>query len=184
MPLRLLPLLLAAALLPVACVSTPAGPEELAEAGEREPGPAAMHATARLYAAQGRQGEAEWLLRRVLAESPAFAPAWEELARLYVTRDLVDSAVVTLELGLQAVPGDPVLLNDLGMCHLLRRDLEPALQAFVAAAAAAAPDARPRANLAVTLALLGRDEEALAVWEQVLPPAEAQRNLELVAAAR
>jgi cytochrome c-type biogenesis protein CcmH/NrfG len=153
-------------------------------AGGREPESAAMHSMARLYAAQGREADAEATLRALLAREPSFLPGWEELARLYVRRDLLDGALAALELGLREAPGDPVLLNDVGLCRLLQRDLPAAERAFAQAAAAAPDDARPRSNLALALALQGRDEEALAVWQQVLPAVQARTNLELVVAQR
>lgn len=178
---------LAALLLPLllGCASSSYGAaDDWADAGGREPEPAAMHSMARLYVAQGRDADAEATLRVLLASEPAFLPAWEELARLYVRRDLLDGAVAALELGLREAPDDPVLLNDVGLCRLLQRDLPAAERAFVHASAAAPDDARPRSNLALALALQGRDEEALAVWQQVLPPAQARANLDMVAAAR
>jgi len=158
--------------------------DDWADAGGRAPESAALHSMARLYAAQGRDADAEATLRALLAREPAFLPGWEELARLYVRRELLDGAVAALELGLQEAPDDPVLLNDVGLCRLLQRDLPAAERAFVHASASAPDDARPRSNLALVLALQGRDEEALAVWQQVLPLAQARANLDLVTAAR
>lgn len=180
---RLLAAPLLAALAACSSPSYGAG-DDWSEAGGRAPEAAAMHSMARLYAAQGREADAEATLRALLAREPSFLPGWEELARLYVRRDLLDGAVAALELGLREAPGDPVLLNDVGLCRLLQRDLPAAERAFVQAAAAAPDDARPRSNLALALALQGRDEEALAVWLQVLPEMQAHANLDLVLSAR
>ncbi len=180
----LLPLLVACL---AGCVSTSTGGSDESDwtaAGDREPDPASLHAMARLYVAQGRDEQAEASLRQLVQREPGFLPAYEELARLYVRRDLLDGAIAALELGLERSANDPVLLNDLGLCHLLQHDLQRATAAFTRAAAVSANDTRPRANLALTLALLGRDEEALALWQQLLPPDEAAANLALVAAAR
>jgi Flp pilus assembly protein TadD len=178
--------LLLAATLPLAACTTaaPTGDSAWEADPERAADATTLHSTARLYAAQNRQAEAESLLRRLLSSQPDFLPAYEELARLYVRQDLLDGAARALELGLERCSTDPVLLNDLGLVRLMERDLDAAAQAFTRAAAAAPDDARPRANLALALALAGRDSEALALWEQVLPPDEARANLDLVIAQR
>ena len=172
-------LLLAAPFL-AACTSAPISPEDnWAGGADREPGSGTLHAMARLYAAQGRDAEAEATLRSLVSSQPDFVPAYEELARLYVRRNQIDGAIVALKLGLERAPDDAVLLNDLGVCHLLHKDPAAAAEVFTRAASAAPDDARPRANLALALALQGRTEEALALWQQVVPPAVAQANLEL-----
>ena len=125
-----------------------------------------------------------WRSIEVLNQDPDFVRAYEELAHLYVRRDLVDGAVAALEVGLQHQADDPVLLNDLGVCKLLQKDPAAAAQAFIRAAALEPDNARPRANLALALALQGRDDEALALWQQVIRPSEAAQNLELVKQAR
>jgi len=178
-----LTLLLAVPLLG-ACASDASGAPDWAAAANREPDADSLHAVARLYVAQGRDREAEASLRQVLDRDPGFLPAYEELARLYVRRELLDGAIAALELGLRQDAQDPVLLNDLGLCRLLQHDLRGATEAFTRAAGASPDDTRPRANLALALALLGRDEEALALWQQLLPSAEAAANVALVAASR
>jgi tetratricopeptide (TPR) repeat protein len=55
---------------------------------------------------------------------------------------------------------------------------------FMRAAEAAPENARYRANMATALGLLGRYEEALALFEQVVPPADAHRNLAVLCEAR
>ena len=178
---------LALVLLPLlaACASPPADPQSEWDAAEgRQPEPATIFSMARIYVAQGRDDQAEAALREVLNKDPEFVQAYEELAHLYVRRDLVDGAVAALEIGLQHQADDPVLLNDLGVCKLLQKDPAAAAQSFIRAAALEPDNARPRANLALALALLGRDEEALALWQQVIRPSEAKQNLELVKQGR
>ena len=166
------------------CNSTPTGagnsPEdEWASGADRAPDAQTLHSMARLYAAQGRDADAEIALRNLVTTTPDFTPAYEELARLYVRRDQLDGAIVALTVGLEHAPDDAVLNNDLGVCHLLAKDPVAAAAAFTRAAALAPDDARPRGNLALSLALQGRTDEALALWNQILPPGEARRNLEL-----
>jgi Flp pilus assembly protein TadD len=153
--------------------------EAWAEGADREPDAQTLHSMARLYTSQGRDADAEVALRNLVTKQPDFTPAYEELARLYVRRDQLDGAIVALQVGLEQAPDDPVLLNDLGVCHLLHRDPVAAAEIFTHAAAAAPDDARPRGNLALSLALQGRTDEALALWQQILPPADARKNVEL-----
>jgi len=168
-----------------ACASPPEDPQaEWDSAAGRQPEPATLFSMARIYVAQGRDDQAEAALREVVNQDPDFVRAYEELAHLYVRRDLVDGAVAALEVGLQRQADDPVLLNDLGVCKLLQKDPAAAAQSFIRAAALEPDNARPRANLALALALQGRDDEALALWKQVIRPSEAAQNLALVQKAR
>ena len=178
---------LALVLLPLlaACASAPSDPQaDWDAAAGRKPEPDTLFSMARIYVAQGRDDQAEAALREVVNQAPDFVRAYEELAHLYVRRDLVDGAVAALEVGLQHQADDPVLLNDLGVCKLLQKDPAAAVEAFIRAAALEPDNARPRANLALALALQGRDDEALALWQQVIRPSEAAQNLELVKQAR
>ena len=120
--------------------------DEWAQGADREPDAATLHSMARLYASQGRDADAEIALRNLVTTEPDFTPAYEELARLYVRRDQLDGAIVALQVGLERAPDDPVLLNDLGVCHLLAKDPRSAAQVFTRAAAMAPDDARPRGN--------------------------------------
>jgi Flp pilus assembly protein TadD len=177
-------LLLLAVPLLAGCTTMPSSGDDWSAAGDRSPDADTLHAMARLYASQGRDADAEIALRHLISTQPDFVPAYEELARLYVRRDQLDGAIVALDLGLKTRPDDAVLLNDLGVCQLLHKDPVSAAEAFTRAAAVAPDDARPRANLALSLALQGRKDEALALWQQVLPPAEAQKNLDLALKAK
>jgi len=170
-----------------ACVSKPttAQPDDEWSSGVgRAPDPMTLHSMARIYIAQGRDDKAEAALREVVDQDPDFRPAYEELAHLYVRRNLVDGAIVALQMGLERCADDPVLLNDLGVCRLLQKDAAGAAEAFTHAAGLTPHDARPRANLALALGLLGRYDEALALWQQVVSPEEAAANVELVQLAR
>jgi Flp pilus assembly protein TadD len=167
------------------CASPPLDPQAEWDAGAgRCPVADTLFSMARIYIAQGQDDQAEAALREVVDKDPDFVRAYEELAHLYVRRDLVDGAVAALQVGLLRQADDPVLLNDLGVCKLLQKDPAAAAEAFIRAAALQPDNARPRANLALALALQGRDDEALALWKQVIRPDEARQNLELVKKAR
>ena len=145
--------------------------------GERSPRPVTLHSVARICLSQGRDPEAEVVLNRLVSEYADFMPAYNDLAALYLRNEMLDSAIGTLAAGLERDPADPVLLNNLGICHLLRNEREESLEQFTAAAAANPVDARNRANMAVGLAFLGRMDEAMALYLQILPPADAHWNM-------
>jgi Flp pilus assembly protein TadD len=81
-------------------------------------------------------------------------------------------------------PQDPVLLNNLGMSQLVRKDYENALELFTFAAGIKPENARYRANAAVACGLLGRDAESLALFEQILPREHAVHNVHVLRRAR
>lgn len=148
------------------------------EAGaERGPSISTLHAMARVMAAQGRDAECEVVLDKLVAEHPDFLPAYNELAELHMRNGSVLSAETALELGLQRAPEDGVLSNNMGMCLLLQQKYEESLPHFTRASAADPSDARCRANMATALGLLGRTDESLALFYQVMPPQDAHHNV-------
>jgi Flp pilus assembly protein TadD len=70
------------------------------------------------------------------------------------------------------------------MTHMLRAEYDAALDLFARASGAMPQDARYRANMAVALGMLGRYDESLALYQQVVPAAEAHHNLGVLAKAR
>ena len=141
-------------------------------------------AMARLVASQGRDEQARFTLARVIHEHPGCLTAYVELAELHLRHRRVNAAQDVLRRGLAVAPRDPVLLNDLGMCWLLRKDYDRALKQFAMAAAAGPDNARYRANLALALGMAGRYDECLAAYEQVLHPADAHYNLAVICDSR
>jgi Flp pilus assembly protein TadD len=139
---------------------------------------------AHILAKNGNDPQCEIVLRKLIDTHPDFAPAYNELAELFMRHDRSDEAVGVLEAGVAAVPGDSVLWNNLGMVHLLRDELDGARDSFTHACAAAPSDARPRANLAVSLAMSGRLEEAEAVYLQATTRARAYHDLAVLCEAR
>ncbi len=145
--------------------------------GDRAPTAKSLHAAARISKSQGRTAACEILLNRLLNHYPDYMPAYNDLAQLYVQNNMLDSAIETLRAGLEVSPDDSVLLNNLGMCHLVKRQFASAVENFTEATASQPVDARARANLAVGLALMGRTEEAFALMLQVLPVHDAHNNM-------
>jgi len=146
----------------------------------RPPTPKTLFAMGKLLASQGRDTEAAAMFIEVVRQQPRLIPAYYELADVHMRHNNLSRAAAVLSAGLQVAPHDPVLLNNLGMCRLFQKDYPAALANFTKAAAAAPGDGRYRANIALALGLMGRYEECLAVYGQLLNPAEAHYNLAVI----
>ena len=147
---------------------------------DRPPTAKTLYVMADILASQGRDRDAELILKRVLRESPSFFPAYNMLAELQMRKRHIAEATSTLAAGLQVNPNDPVLLNNLGMCWLIRKDYEKALEYFTQAAGIVPENTRYRSNMATSLVLLDRRQEALALYEQILPKEEALENIRVL----
>ena len=155
------------------------------EAGvNRPPTVKTLFALARILAAQGKDADCGFVLRRIIYEHPRFMPAYCDLAELHLRHRRVEDAVAALSAGLDLSPQDPVLLNNLGMCSMLRGDYAEALEMFTSAAAALPQDARYRANMAASSGMMGRYEECLSLYMQVIPTPDAHYNLGVICEAR
>ena len=121
---------------------------------------------------------------RLSHDYPEHGPAYIDLAGLFLRQGELDQAVATIKLGLEQVPTDPVLLNNAGLCEVMLGDFEAARDRFMAAIEVNPASNRLRANLALSLGLLGREDEALALYSQVVGPGSAAHNLEVIRTAR
>ena len=139
-----------------------------------------LWAMAVILATQGKDSECEYVLKRIVHEYPLFLPAYNSLAELKMRKGHTKAAINTLEAGLDIKPEDPVLLNNLGMCWMILQDNAQALEAFTEAAGIMPENPKYRANMAVALGLMGRDEESLSLFNQVLPVDLANQNLAIL----
>jgi Flp pilus assembly protein TadD len=137
-----------------------------------------------ILAAQGKDSECEYVLQRIIQQEPRFLPAYNSLAELQMRQRRISEAIKTISSGLQIYPKDPVLLNNLGMCWMVRRDYEKAMEMFTRAAGVMPGNTRYRANMATALGLMGRDEESLSIFRQILPENQAAHNLNVIREAR
>jgi Flp pilus assembly protein TadD len=128
-----------------------------------------LHSLADILASQGKDKECEFVLRASVRQYPRFMPAYNSLAELFMRQGRVNEAAEILSAASQISPQDPVLLNNLGMCLLVSRQYDKALACFTDAAAVAPGGDKYRANMATALGLLGRQDEAVALLEQVVP---------------
>jgi serine/threonine-protein kinase len=139
-----------------------------------------LYSMAEILALQGKDAECEFVLRRCVQEHPEFTPAYNRLAELQMRQGRIHEAVATLSTALKSRPRDPVLLNNMGMCLLLRKEYEPALKHFTDAAGLVPESEKYRANMATALGLLGRQEESSALLQQILPHDKAEHNAEVL----
>ena len=156
--------------------------DEFAAGANRAPTPQTMYATARILAAQGRDEQAASLLMRAIQKQPKFTPAYCDLAELHLRNGRTQQAMQVLTMGMKQTGDDARLVNNLGMCFILRRDPQAALRLFTRAAALKPNDGRYRANMAMALCLLGRCDESLALYQQVVSKTDAQYNVALLKA--
>ena len=150
---------------------------EFERQSDRPPTAKTLWAIAEILATQGRDRECRYVLNRIIQQDPSFLPAYNSLAELQMRQGHTNTAIETLEDGLRVNPRDTVLLNNMGMCWIARRDNEAALEMFTSAAGAAPENPKYRANMAVALGLMGRDEESLSLFNKVLPVDLANKNL-------
>lgn len=186
------------ALLGVACLAALCGCSRSAQSGpgtparvaqeqadfdrqsNRPPTAKTLYTMADILATQGKDAECEFVLRRCIGQYPQFVAAYNALAELLVRQGRVNEAIETLTEALRIRPQDSVLRNNLGMCFLIRRDCGKALEHFTAAAGLVPENERYRANMAMTLGLLGRQEESSALLQQILSEGDARENAELL----
>jgi Flp pilus assembly protein TadD len=155
------------------------------DAGTKRP-PTAMtiYALAQIVAAQGRDNDAEGLLKQCVAQYPEFLPAYCDLAELHLRQRRGEDAVRVLTLGLQRDPNSATMLNDLGMCRLLGGRYSDALVSFTKASGLVPGEHRYRANMATALGMLGRYDESLSLYLAILAPADAHYNVGVLCDAR
>lgn len=167
------------------CQSTQEADKDWFEGGPMKAASAeTLQLTARVLAAKGQTAQAGFLLNRMLVDHPEHLGTYTEGAEVLLIEGRVDDAIAWITRGLDRMPGQPLLLNDRGVCHLLAADLESAARDFDAAYAADPRDADFVSNVALARALQGRDEEALRLWNLVVGPEEASSNLQIASAAR
>ncbi|MDB5357545.1 MAG: hypothetical protein JWN24_3998 [Phycisphaerales bacterium] len=155
------------------------------EAGAKRPPTArTMYALEQILATQGKDAEAQVILDQIIRDYPEFIPAYCDLAEAQMRQRRIQEAMRILNVGLQHSPREVILINDLGMCHLLTGDYAGAVRTFTRASGMAPDEPRYRNNLAMTLGLLGRYDESLSLYMHVMQPAEAHFNLAVLCDAR
>src|SRR5262245_35854620 len=134
--------------------------KEFDQGAGRPPTPKTQYAYARVLASQRHDAACDALLIKIIAENPRFLAAYLLQAEVRIRMRRTDDAIVTLRSALVIAPHDPILLNNLGMCYLMKSDCPGAFNCFVDAASVQPSNTRFRANLVLSLGLLGREEES------------------------
>jgi Flp pilus assembly protein TadD len=151
---------------------------------DKPPTTKTLYATSKVLAAQNKLPECEHLLIRIIQDEPRLMAAYCDLAEVQMRQNQIDKAAATLAFGLKVSPADPVLLNNLGVCQLFKADYAKALDYFRQAAQSRPEEASYRANEALALGMLGREDEAQKTYRQILPPVDVTHNLKILQQAR
>ncbi len=147
---------------------------------DRPPSAKTLYVMADILATQGKDTECEFVLRQCIQRYPQFTPSYNSLAELQMRQGHLNEAIEIFSKALKNRPQDPVLENNLGMCFLVRKEYQMALEHFTKAAGLVPESEKYRANMATALGLLGRYEESKALFQQVLPEDKAEHNVELL----
>jgi Flp pilus assembly protein TadD len=139
-----------------------------------------LYAMSRILASQGKEEQSELVLLRVIAEYPGFIPAYCDLAEMRLRQGSLEEATQIVSKALEIAPEDPIVLNDAGVCALLQGDYEVALDNFSAAAEIMPREKRYRANMALAMGMMGRYDESLALYKELLPTEDAEYNLNVI----
>lgn len=167
------------------CASTPEQPDDWFEGGPVKSASAeTLELTARVLASKGSTAQAGFVIDRLAKEHPDHLGTYTQGAEVLMIEGRFADAIQWLERGLARFPGQPMLLNDRGMCHLLTVNLPAATADFEAAYKADPADADYVSNLALAKALAGDENGATELWNRVLPPADVASNLQIARDAK
>jgi Flp pilus assembly protein TadD len=135
-----------------------------------------LAAYGKALADSGRLKEAQEILSR--AHTPD-RPNWRILSAQGAIQDQVgqhQAAREFYEAALRIQPGDPFVLSNLGLSHILSNNLPEAERVLRQAAAHPQADARVRANLALALNLQGKHQDAAQVTRGDISTEEAEAD--------
>lgn len=177
--------MLLGALLATGCATSPEKDLDWFDGGDMKPASAeTLQLTARVLASKGETARAEFVLDRLQRDYPNFLGTYTEAAEILLANGRVKNAIARLDQGLRQFPGNGILLNNRGMCHLLDGRLADATRDFEAAYAADPADADYVGNLALARALAGNETEAVALWGRIVSGSDVDRNLEIARKSR
>ena len=133
-----------------------------------------------IFAAQGRDTEYEFILKRIISEYPTYLPAYNSLSEHQMRQGRINEAIDTIYDAFRINNEEPLLLNNLGVCWIISGEYDKALDIFTKAASINPENTRYRMNMALALGLLKRYEESLALYKQILPEDQAENNLNVL----
>jgi tetratricopeptide (TPR) repeat protein len=122
-----------------------------------------------LYSDAGRSGDAEKVLRQMLANAPSDPRVMNHLGYLLATRgDRLDEAITLVRRALEADPDRPEYLDSLGWAHFKRGDLNDALKYLQAAAQQLPDNSEIQDHLGDVHLRRGSFQDAIAAWTRAL----------------
>jgi tetratricopeptide (TPR) repeat protein len=128
---------------------------------------------ASLHAQTGDDARAAELYEQLLKQRPGFAPAANELACLYASRDRVDDAARLARRAREAMPNDPFIADTLGWILCRKGDYPWALTLLKESAAQSARQPEILYHLGVTQSRLGDETAARQTLEEALSTGRA-----------
>jgi tetratricopeptide (TPR) repeat protein len=151
-------------------------PQEAADAMKKSQAIAASSKPAPAPPEKGVQPPMPPELARKIAEAekatllnPKDANRWTELGNLYFDTNQTKQAIAAYEQSLALVPGNPDVLTDLGIMYRESGAYEKAVECFRKASTIDAGHVNAQFNEGVVLLYdLGRKEDAVRVWKQLL----------------
>jgi predicted Zn-dependent protease len=122
-----------------------------------------------MYSDAGRPGDAEKLLRQMLASEPSNPTVLNHLGYLLANRgEQLDEAVTLVKKALEAKPDQPEFLDSLGWAYYKRGELNDAVR-YLAQAAAKLPDnSEVQDHLGDAHARRGSMQDAISAWTKAL----------------
>lgn len=126
-------------------------------------------------------GRAQAALRPLALVAAAENDNWRARSALGAALDQLsrfDDARRAYQEALAIQPGDPRILTNLGVSHIMAGDPEAAEPILRDAASTAGAPPEARQNLAIALALQGKFDEAERIERMDLPPAQAAANIQ------
>jgi Flp pilus assembly protein TadD len=157
----------AVAVMQTAAVKTPKDEEVLGEYGKA-------------LADAGQLGQAKDVLSRAYTPDN---PRWDVMSVQGAVADEMGDHAGAMQFyrdALKIAPGEPGVLTNMGLSLALSGHLPEAESALRQAVASPKADARMRGDLALVLALEGKDAEAVDVSRSDLPPDAARANVEAI----
>ena len=136
-----------------------------------------LAAYGKALAAAGQLEPALDAVRR--AQTPEY-PDWKLMSAEAAILDQMEQSAQARRLyhrALELQPGEPTILSNLGMSHVLEGDLKSAETYLRRAVQAPGADSRVRQNLALVVGLQGRFKEAEEIANRELSPDQAQANV-------
>ena len=141
----------------------------LSEALAQHPGNTRLLYTRSLLAEKsGDPARAERYLRHILEQEPSNSTALNALGYMLTNHsERYEEALALIEEALRHKPGDPTIIDSKGWALYKLNDLDSALK-YLEAAYSRLPDAEISAHLGEVLWKLGRQQDALKIWQEAL----------------